>query len=268
MTSEASQPQRKNATMRRNLFSIGMLMVIGIGIGWLAGLSVSPVISVVITSVIGVAAATVTALSGLKSESSKAEPSQTLHLQVEVWPLAVLVFFVVIGSGLGIVARNRHLFGSDVSSEIKKWTDEDVPRDAVIDRLFGSTETYSPPYVDSITGTLQLEIDRWTSLGITETRVVNRLFEQHFSIGSATPSVNPVAADTDSRLGTYLFAASSRECTRLLAAANMAAALNNDGLLVDALRNSTVTQLRTLPDLVADREALTLIVEQVLCADG
>ena len=52
---------------------IAALVVTGFGIGWLAGLSVSPVVSIVLTSVTGVAAAAVTALSGLKEETDQAE---------------------------------------------------------------------------------------------------------------------------------------------------------------------------------------------------
>jgi hypothetical protein len=48
----------------------------------------------------------------------------------------------------------------------------------------------------------------------------------------------------------------------------MASAMNDDELLIKALRNSTITQLQTLPDLVADPEILKLLVEQVLCADS
>lgn len=242
------------------------LIVTGLGIGWLAGLSVSPAISAVITSVIGVAAAVVTALSGLKPESSNPEPVKTLPLRVQVWPLAVLVFFVVIGSGLGVLVRNNHLFGSDVDSEIAKWKRAGVPKEAVMERLFGTTATYSP-YTEPVTDTLQLEIDRWVSLGITETRVVNRLFEQRFANNLAIQSQKTLTSEVDSRLGSYLFAANTKECSRLLAAATMATAMDNDQLLLTALRNSTVTQLRTLPDLVADRALLTSIVEQVLCAD-
>jgi hypothetical protein len=48
----------------------------------------------------------------------------------------------------------------------------------------------------------------------------------------------------------------------------MATAMADDELLIKALRNSTITQLQTLPDLVADPEALKMIVKEVLCADG
>ena len=44
------------------------LLATGLGIGWLTGLSVSPVVSIVITSVTGAAAAIVAALSVFKDK--------------------------------------------------------------------------------------------------------------------------------------------------------------------------------------------------------
>jgi hypothetical protein len=247
---------------------ITALVVTGFGIGWLAGLSVSPVVSIVITSVTGVAAAVVTALSGLKEDPADPKVKERRRLpQIEVWPLAILLVGMLIGSTLGILARNNHFFGSDVTSEIQKWAAADVPKEAVIDRLFGATALYSP-YTQPYTRTLQLEITRWTSLGIPKEQVVNRMFEQYFATKPSPSTTAAVPPRLDERLGTYLFASTATECVSLLAAMKMASAMNDDELLIKALRNSTITQLQTLPDLVADPEILKLLVEQVLCADS
>ena len=247
---------------------ITALVVTGFGIGWLAGLSVSPVVSIVLTSVTGIAAAVVTALSGLKEDPADPKVKERRRLpQIEVWPLAILLVGMLIGSTLGILARNNHLFGSDVTSEIQKWAAADVPKEAVIDRLFGATALYSP-YTQPYTKTLQLEITRWTSLGVPKEQVVNRLFEQHFALKQSPPTTAAVPSPMDQRLGTYLFASNATECVSLLAAVNMASAMGDNELLIKALRNSTITQLQTLPDLVADPEILKLLVEQVLCADS
>ena len=244
------------------------LVVTGFGIGWLAGLSVSPVVSIVITSVTGVAAAVVTALSGLKEDPADPKAKERRRLpQIEVWPLAVLLVGMLIGSTLGILARNNHLFGSDITSEIQKWAAADIPKEAVVDRLFGATALYSP-YTQPYTQTLQLEITRWTSLGIPKEQVVNRLFEQYFATTPSPSSTAAVSPRLDERLGTYLFASNATECVSLLAAVNMASAMGDNELLITALRNSTITQLQTLPDLVADPEILKLMVEQVLCSDS
>lgn len=244
------------------------LAAVGLGIGWLAGLSVSPVVSIIVTSVTGVGAAVVTTLSGLREETATTKPPEHRRLpKIEVWPLAILIIGLLVGSTLGLFARNNHLFGSDVTSEMRKWQAVGVPQEAIVDRLFGATKLYSS-YTQPYTQTLQLEITRWTSLGVPKEQVVDKLFERYFSVNQ-TPSTTAAATlPPDERLGTYLFASDSTECTSLLAAVKMATATSDDELLVKALRNSTITQLHTLPDLIADPEVLKLMVEQVLCADG
>lgn len=245
---------------QKQFSTILALVVTGVGIGWLAGLSVSPVISVVITSVIGVAAAVVTALSGLKQESSKTEPLKALTFRVEVWPLAILVIALVVGSGLGIVARNHHLFGSDIDSEIAKWQRVDVPKEAVMERLFGSTATYSP-YTEPVTDTLQLEVDRWVSLGIDKVQVVNKLFEQQFFRSAAQTATSPLAADN--RNGTHLYAAASQaECDAWQKLVDK----ENYEELARQVSTSEVIPFRQLPVIVTDPVKLATIVEEVLCA--
>ncbi|MCB0109448.1 MAG: hypothetical protein KDE53_26180, partial [Caldilineaceae bacterium] len=93
-------------------------------------------------------------------------------------------------------------------------------------------------------------------------------FEQHFDSNFSSQTDNSSPLKADDRLGSYLFAADATECVSLLAAAKMASAMGDGEELINALRNSTITQFHTLPDLVADSEALQMIVEEVLCANG
>ncbi len=248
------QPFRRVATA---------LVVTGFGIGWLAGLAVSPVVSIVITSVTGVAAAVVTALSGIKEESDEAITKERKRLpKFEVWPLAILLFGMVIGSTLGIFARNNHLFGSDVTSELKKWTDVDVPKEAVMERLFGKTVTYSP-YTQPYTETLQIEIERWTSLGLPKEQVVTRLFEQYFST-SQSPPTTIIPLIRDNRTGTLLFAtASPEECVVWQGLIDKA---RYDDLVTE-VKLSEVKPFRELPTIITDTVKLAAIVGEVLCAD-
>ncbi|GEM_PF-3315538 len=240
------------------------LVVTGFGIGWLAGLAVSPVVSIVITSVTGVAAAVVTALSGLKEEPDDPKPKERRQLpKIEIWPLAILLFGMVIGSTLGILARNNHLFGSDVTSEIKKWTDVGVPKEAVMERLFGKTATYSP-YTQPYTGTLQIEIERWTSLGLPKEQVVTRLFEQYFSASQSISSTATAPLMRDNRTGTLLFAtAIPEECVVWQGLIDKG---RYDDLATEVKR-SEVKPFRELPAIVTDTVKLATIVGEVLCAD-
>ncbi|MFZ4660329.1 MAG: hypothetical protein ACOYNY_25185 [Caldilineaceae bacterium] len=65
-------------TTKTRLGVITALVVTGFGIGWLAGLSVSPVVSIVLTMVTGSVATIIAALSGVKEEFLKAETQPTV----------------------------------------------------------------------------------------------------------------------------------------------------------------------------------------------
>ena len=92
------------------------LVITGFGIGWLAGLAVSPVVSLVISSVLGTVAAIVAVLSGLEPTSTNGEKTATLRqflgLHPNPWPIALLVVGITFGSVLGILARNNNWLGS------------------------------------------------------------------------------------------------------------------------------------------------------------
>lgn len=78
------------------------ILVIGLGIGWLTGLSVSPVISGVIASMLGLATGV---MLGLKQASGNTRP------RADAVPVALLVISIAVTSPLGILARTHAVFG-------------------------------------------------------------------------------------------------------------------------------------------------------------
>ena len=78
------------------------LVVAGLGIGWLTGLSVSPVVGTVLTSILGAVAGVVAGLTILDMEKPKL---------YNPWPVALLILGIALGSPLGILARTNDLFG-------------------------------------------------------------------------------------------------------------------------------------------------------------
>lgn len=85
-----------------NILALG---IIGLGIGLLSGLSTSPVLSVILTSLIAAAAAVTTVLA---EYSSKAETEKKPRLAMSAWPLAILVVSIVVGAGIGGLARSSY----------------------------------------------------------------------------------------------------------------------------------------------------------------
>lgn len=114
-----SDSRSSKKTQAEVYFALG---VTGFGIGWLAGLSVSPVVSIVISSVLGTVAVLVAVVSGLEATSTdgvtKTTVRQFLGLHPNPWPITCLVIGLTLGSMVGIRARNYHWFGSDLSSEL------------------------------------------------------------------------------------------------------------------------------------------------------
>ena len=64
----------------------------GFGIGWLAGLSVSPVVSIVLTSITGIVATIIAALNGVKEEflNSETSPKVLKRLLNGVTPVPIV----------------------------------------------------------------------------------------------------------------------------------------------------------------------------------
>jgi hypothetical protein len=94
-------------------------VVIGVGVGWLAGLSASPVIATVLASLLGLAGGVVAAAQGIDKDL---RPSSILA-GVDARPVAALVLGVALGAPLGILARTYDLFepsGSDARATIEQ----------------------------------------------------------------------------------------------------------------------------------------------------
>ena len=257
---------------------ITALVVTGFGIGWLAGLSVSPVVSIVISSLLGTAAAAVAVLSGLEFASvdgeKKATVRQFLGLHPNPWPIACLVIGLVIGSMFGIRARNYHWFGSDLSSEVAKWENADLANNPIARRLFELQYPYTP-YARSKTllgQDLSTDYTRWLSATNTITNTVHpalvdeltkRLLDLEYPPQTYLEAINRTATTSTSPAtlrGTSLLGSAAdttgeqpSECT------DLRGKLGQD--LRDQLNKSVWSELT---NLVTDTTKLESVVE-VIC---
>lgn len=97
---------------KESFFNNMSLIIIGLGIGWLVGLSVTPGTTLtVITSIMTVVVLLITVVSGLES---KALENEHLKWKVSPIPIALFVIGLVVGSSLGIYARTHNLLGVDM----------------------------------------------------------------------------------------------------------------------------------------------------------
>lgn len=239
------------------------ILATGFSIGWLAGMSVSPIVATITASVTAAAAAIVSALSGIDDKSASVSDAAKTRLRVDPVPLGFLAFGIVIGSVMGVTARNNHWMGSGISSEIAMWSSQGIDKEDVLVRLYAQQFPFSP-YTQTYSDTLNAEINMWTSLGLGQAHVVQRIFEQRYPENQAqnTPS------DPDTQgLGTFLFAVDARECARLIGAAKAAKTLSDAALLITELESSPDQRLSKIPEIVGT-EAAILLVEQVLCSEN
>lgn len=113
---------------------ISSLLTIGFGVGWLAGLSVSPIVSTLLSSIVGVTVMLVSIMSGVswysqqnQKEKLNNNPKIEEKSIIDRWkvhpaPIALLVLGIVIGSGVGIYVRTHNVLGVNSEEQfVEKW---------------------------------------------------------------------------------------------------------------------------------------------------
>lgn len=104
--------------------------VSGTAIGYVAGLSTSPVASLLVAALLGVAAALLPRIRTSGGTSTVERPA--------VWSLSVAAFFVgvALGTTLGIVVRSTNFLADSPGSAVKQWTDLGLDKATAVQRLF------------------------------------------------------------------------------------------------------------------------------------
>lgn len=242
-------------------FMLLSLLLTGLGIGWLVGLSVSPVVSIVITSVAGSAAAIIAAMSGLENQPKAESDSKAkkIHFsKISPVPIASLVVGIVAGSIVGIYVRSHNGLGNDPSlaKEVEQWTELGLNREEVTRRLFENKYSYR-----GWMGTdLSAEIEKWTSEGLTNEEVVRRLLESTYPVDYefSTNTATSGGVDPNDGVAGVLFAVEATECGNLYKALS-----RSQEALVKEL--GKIESLKELPNVVNDPQILEKIVTEVLC---
>ena len=95
--------QQATANISGRGWSVALsLVVAGLGLGWLVGLSLTPVIGAVLTSLLGLVAGVVAGLSVLSTDKVKI---------YNTWPMALLILGIAVGASAGVLARTNDLLG-------------------------------------------------------------------------------------------------------------------------------------------------------------
>lgn len=265
--------QNESSQQRNWKFYVGFIPI-GLVIGGLLGLSVSPVVSIAITALTSAAAALVAGVNSFSKSTSGVvgaddQPIRS-NVQIDPWPLTWIAIGVVLGVWGGVALRNSHFLGSDLSIELNKW-EENFDRQEIAKRLLELQYPYAPisqnsPWMTSfdITATLALssELKMWEAVGLDQTAVARRLFDTKYpsnTVGIATSGTKGTAG-TIPTLGTLLFATTEEECNSLRA--------KKGEELRKELTSATNKPLQNLPKLITDTVTLEKVVNEVLCVAG
>ena len=114
--------------------SLGIL-VAGLGIGILSGLSASPVIGAVITTIVAAACGVTAALAGLSQSDGETQPP-TPRRRVNSIPVMLLIIGVVVGAVGGVKVRTWNWLGTSPNQEVQKWQKTGLSETELYRRIF------------------------------------------------------------------------------------------------------------------------------------
>jgi len=180
----------------------GCLFLSGTAIGWLVGLSASPTIQLVITSILATVGGIVGTLAGIERTQTKAdtqgEPEAPKHIKavkITPVPMALLLIGLIPGSILGLKARTHEWFGADPDALIARWNNTGLSKEEIAQRLFDQlyplAASSEQKYNEKILGSdPQVLVQKWSRLGLQGPAVAQRLFDQIYP---------PVAASSEKK---------------------------------------------------------------------
>ncbi len=197
------------------------IVFIGAGVGVLMGLSVSPVVHIVITGLLTLIAAVVSALAGIEpsdkveQEAPKVDTAQTASGESSVsspapivsvapdpkfafpninpFPLFLLMVGLVAGALGGVWLRTNDILGSETGRRIAKWKATGLEEKEIAIRIFDQRYPSSSPddkksdekILGGAPGDL---IEKWTKLGVDKKVAANRLFNQVYPVAPIPPA--------------------------------------------------------------------------------
>ena len=101
---------------------LAALLVCGLCIGWLFGMSASPVLHILVGAVVTLIGGIVSGMVGISMSPSEGKETPTKFAKsANPWPIAIMLIGIVPGAALGIYIRTNDLLGTDAIRFIKRW---------------------------------------------------------------------------------------------------------------------------------------------------
>src|SRR5437868_6089769 len=124
--------------MRVPSINLLALLISGLSLGWLVGLSVSPVMHLIVGGVLTLVTAAVGASESLRSlqmrgeQNASSSPRQTYSAV----PLALVLIGIAVGSSVGLFARSNDWFAPTVERFSRRWNNTGFGGPYLAQRLF------------------------------------------------------------------------------------------------------------------------------------
>lgn len=125
----------KSSAVLVGIANFVVVVAIGGSLGWLSGLSTSPLLSVVMPVVLTLIASALTAVRLIN------KPAADAPAAISVYTIAVFSVGLAAGASFGTTARLGDWFTPDPDRAIERWAPwkDVVPRDEVVRRVFERT---------------------------------------------------------------------------------------------------------------------------------
>lgn len=193
------------------------LFLSGLAIGWLVGLSVSPIIQTVLTSIIAVIVGISSTLAGIKKPSLEDDQTQNkkerLLSEVSPMPTMFLVVGLAIGASVGVYARTNNWLGLSSKNVVEEWAATGLKKEAIASRIF---DTLYPPAQVVVTGSHESndkQNDKKKTMRKDEQGKINK---QSSGLAPTVASMPPDNHYSVNIAGVLFSAPSPEECDQLL----------------------------------------------------
>ena len=201
-----AENEKHSKEKKPKIYDAISLVIIGLGIGWLAGLSVSPVATILISGLLGIAIAIVGAVSIFlvyRDDEGKVIRSVGFKAaeKVSIGSLAWIVFGIALGVSIGIWVRTNNVLGV---VSVEKQDNSFVKLQAELTQLKKQE------------GTGKQE-GKWKGLDIPLSDIAQRILDKHYPKGgvvkksAATDSAKNIASSN----GTLSGSISDDDCKQL-----------------------------------------------------
>jgi len=143
----------------KNLSNILYLVISGLGVGWIVGLSISPVVHIVLGSILALVVSLASAIAGVeKLEEAEEQASagktgpiaqKVARVRLDPRPIALLVLGLAIGSSIGAYARTNDWLGENPRRVVDRWKGAGLDEAEIRMRLFNDLYPQSSVARDS-----------------------------------------------------------------------------------------------------------------------